>query len=312
MDKKEFVGAVGEELIRRLPEELKGGMTWAYEEVVKVNDTTLAGLILRREGNLPSPTYYLDEDYEAYLKGRTMEKIAADLAKNCAMALKDAPAIEDLGDAAKLLPGKWSRYGVRLLEAARNRRFLADAPHEEVGAGLVLAYDFKAVRAGREWRTIIQREMLEQSGLTEQELSRIAKESAWKEDRPYLAHVHPATGGLCAQNLLKREEPIRMAEGQMLVLSTRTGTYGAAALFAPGTTAKIGALLRDRFFAVPSSLHEFLILPERLAPPAEVLTEMLRDVNRNCVQPTDVLSDDVYLFGRDGSFLGKALTAHTC
>lgn len=79
---------------------------------------------------------------------------------------------------------------------------------------------------------------------------------------------------------------------QVFILSNKTNIYGASALFYPGTTKKIAEIIGDDFYAIPSSLHEFMICPASLNNPV-YLEDVLVGANATVVKPEDVLGDKV-------------------
>ena len=72
-----------------------------------------------------------------------------------------------------------------------------------------------------------------------------------------------------------------------------TLTYGAAALFLPGIIERIHERLGESFFAIPSSIHEFLIIPESSGVTMSVLNSMCREANQTVVRYNEILSDNV-------------------
>ncbi|WP_442862991.1 DUF5688 family protein [Blautia sp.] len=70
-------------------------------------------------------------------------------------------------------------------------------------------------------------------------------------------------------------------------------TYGAAALFLPGIIERIHERLGEPFFAIPSSIHEFLIIPESSGVTMSVLNSMCREANQTVVRYNEILSDNV-------------------
>ena len=55
--------------------------------------------------------------------------------------------------------------------------------------------------------------------------------------------------------------------------------------------------------AIPSSIHEFLLIPESLNDgDYEKLEAMIKDVNETVVDPEDILSDHLYLYVRDSGW----------
>lgn len=80
----------------------------------------------------------------------------------------------------------------------------------------------------------------------------------------------------------------------VFVVTNEKAYCGAAALFYPGTMKGLFAKL-GRFFVLPSSVHEVIVLPAD-GGGADELRKMVCNVNQAVVAPKDWLSDDVYLY----------------
>lgn len=81
------------------------------------------------------------------------------------------------------------------------------------------------------------------------------------------------------------------------VLTNQSLWYGAANFFLPGVQEKIGEHLDGDYFALPSSLHEWIILPV-IEDNGQELKEMVMEINQNemVVLPVDKLSDRVFRY----------------
>lgn len=57
-------------------------------------------------------------------------------------------------------------------------------------------------------------------------------------------------------------------------------------------------VLKTRFYVLPSSVHECMILPARLRDDAKSLQSMVEEINATQVSPDEVLADNVYRYSR--------------
>lgn len=77
-------------------------------------------------------------------------------------------------------------------------------------------------------------------------------------------------------------------------LTNEQGYCGAAVAYYPNVLKNIGKVLDDDFFMIPSSVHEFLIIPEKLFLGGErELQEMILQGNRELIDKKDFLSDNL-------------------
>ena len=58
---------------------------------------------------------------------------------------------------------------------------------------------------------------------------------------------------------------------------------------------------------IPSSVHEFLIIKDDGTPKAKDLNKMIRDVNKNVLNPRDILSDQCYHYDAENKMTETGL-----
>lgn len=104
-------------------------------------------------------------------------------------------------------------------------------------------------------------------------------------------------GNAEGENLLEKEG-YAMNDDSMYILTTNRFQLGAVALFYPGVAEKIAEMAGGNFYAIPSSVHEFIILPESDKYSEEELQAMLESGNRDVVSEDDILSDTIYVYDR--------------
>lgn len=89
-------------------------------------------------------------------------------------------------------------------------------------------------------------------------------------------------------------------------LSNKSTWFGATVLLYPKILEKIAKLIgAEELYLLPSSVHEFLILPKTGEEKAEELADVVRTVNQ-IVAKEERLSDHVYLFSQE---TGKTVLA---
>lgn len=79
------------------------------------------------------------------------------------------------------------------------------------------------------------------------------------------------------------------------VLTNKDGMYGAAVMLYPDCL-RNACTSSGNAYVLPSSIHEVLLIPERTAGDVGGLKKMVHDVNRSCVDATEILSDCVYRY----------------
>ena len=79
-------------------------------------------------------------------------------------------------------------------------------------------------------------------------------------------------------------------------MSNQKGIYGAAAIFYPGILKRLAERKGTSLFLIPSSIHEFIIIPDNGLYNPRDLEDMLREVNRTEVSLDETLSDNLYYY----------------
>ena len=85
----------------------------------------------------------------------------------------------------------------------------------------------------------------------------------------------------------------------MTVVMTDGISYGAGAMAVKSVREAIAEKAGGNFYALPSSIHEWIIVPENCGMDAEGLKAIVESVNATEVSPDERLSDSVYLYHAD-------------
>ena len=81
------------------------------------------------------------------------------------------------------------------------------------------------------------------------------------------------------------------------------GLNGAASLLYPEMPGKIYEHIRKKYYLLPSSIHEFLIVPKTPMINPDNLRRMVKEVNETQIAQEELLSDHIYYF--DGNIITK-------
>ncbi len=82
----------------------------------------------------------------------------------------------------------------------------------------------------------------------------------------------------------------------MYVLSNRELCYGASAILYPGIRKVLGSVFEEDLILIPSSVHEWIILPRDTGADTAFMNELIGHVNRTEVRPDEVLGSHVYFY----------------
>ena len=174
---------------------------------------------------------------------------------------------------------------IDLVGSKQNQGMLAEAPHTDF-EDLSMVYRIR-VPVGEDsfGSVLISNSMLERFGVDKEQLHQDALENA--------PQIRPATVRSMGSVLGMLGAPPG-EDSTLLVLTTEDMFKGAAALFYPDMMQSCSRMLKQDYFILPSSVHEVLLLPDNGAMRAAELQQMVSEINRTVVDPSEQLTDSVY------------------
>ena len=86
------------------------------------------------------------------------------------------------------------------------------------------------------------------------------------------------------------------SETPLYVLTNKARLYGASCILYPNLLDSIADKLTCDFYLIPSSIHEFLILPVLPGTCIQDLNAMIHEVNSTQVEEEEILSDHAYFY----------------
>ena len=189
------------------------------------------------------------------------------------------------------------RLTVRLINPEQNQEMLSRIPHRKVcEMEEVCCLTLKADETGKSFLTVTDR-MLSEWGIGQMELFRIAEENAARKNpaslRPLLSVLNGMIGGEEPEPEEDSEEP---CPNQLYLATNRDGVLGAGVIMYPGFLAEAARQLGSSFYLLPSSIHEFLFLPNKGPYDVEELNHMVQAINESEVSPRERLADRVLYY----------------
>lgn len=286
LSREAFYGSLREELLVRCPV----GMEISFQTITRNNDVRLHGCLLRRNESHIAPTLYMENFYDLYKDGLSVGETADAMLRICVNSLDDVRefdfAPEDWESVRKMI-------GMKVLGYERNPELLQRVPYiryEDLAVVFIFVLKEAGITGGV---AVITSELSGLWGISAEELFAQARQSAPVLLEPVVSNIRNMIGD-CPEEV---EEIIDDPENavDMYILTNKSQTYGASALFYPGLLEKITDYLGGGFYILPSSVHEVILIPEAAGEP-DALRRMVQEVNR-CEVPEDmILSDNVYYY----------------
>ena len=254
-------------------------LTVEQRTVVK-NNVTLDGVSLKRTGCNVAPTIYLNDLYEEFGDNVAMAEVARVAYSQSSMEVNTN------------VLGSWeyakSKVYAKLIGPG-NSELISGKPFKQMGD----LYIIFAVRCDDALRDpfgggvasyTITDDILESFGVTTQNLYEAAISNMAET-----AVVRTVDGLLIEKGLL--EEPLPVP---MIVVTNEDGVNGAGSILAPEVRKLlIKALGTEEIMIIPSSVHELIAISKDYMDVDSVLA-MVREVNRTCLAPQEILSNSVY------------------
>ena len=248
------------------------------ESVLKHGDVERRGIVIDRPDEGAAPIHYIDDLYEIYRHG-TMDM--QDLI-NAILDIK-TPKVNP----SKLLENIDESLCYRLLNIKNNRKLLENVPYKTICDDMALCLDVREYGENGIMATLINKDIFK---LKMWDLAvNIAPFNAPAVLRSMLDMMDDVDDNILITGEIK-DEP-------MYVLSVEKGIYGASALFYDGVKERIYDIFGE-YYALPSSIHEWIIVPVKNGTKEEVdeMKELVVTANRTVVEHAEVLSDNPYIY----------------
>lgn len=288
MNYEKFKVAVKHNIRKYLPESEKESDI-LIQTIEKNNKVKLDSLCVKRETEKISPVIYLNEYFEKYISGDSLEEIL----ENMAGAIMDAKE-ESLNFKVDLLTGYSHVKDSLVLSVCnyeKNKTMLKDIPHE-VNGDFAITVRYQCF--GGNGTVHIKDSLLEHFGISKEQLFMDAYDNS-PQYAPY--KFQSMIDVLCEMMPdFDPEYDLGVAEGpSMYVLTNEQKLFGAAAIFYPGVLENISKELQSDLHIIPSSIHEVIIVTGD-GFDSDTLQRMIREVNSTQVEPQDVLGDKPYTY----------------
>lgn len=259
--------------------------------IYKNNIHPLEGMTILREDENVSPAIYLQDYYEMFEQGLSMDQIAEEILEYHEMNQKagrfDVSFYTDFEKVKE-------RIAFRVIHYEKNTELLREVPHRRF-LDLALVYYYKLDSELFGSASILVRNIhMEMWGTGEEELYRLA----WENTLRLLPCKFMDVVDLIEELSSSGWELDLYQEIPLFVLSNAEKNFGAALIVYPHILEMVGEKLGMDYYVLPSSIHECIIIPMVPGLEAELLHEMVQEMNEEHVEPEEVLGASVYCYRR--------------
>lgn len=308
MEYKKFVCMVEEKLNLKL----EGGMKASKYSVVKNNGMEKTGMILESDEYNIAPAIYLEEFFEQYQKGMSIDRIVNEI-----LEFYEKVKVEEDYDVSQLslYENVKKKIAFKLVNTEKNQQMLKAVPHIPLLDLSIVFYILVDVDEKGSATIQIRNEHIENWNVNVEQLYKDAKLNVKCLIPARLMCMQHVIEKLCdiskgeEKDLLKAKFPPENKEF-MYILTNSIHQFGAAVLAYPNILEMASRIIGEDFYLLPSSIHEVILIPKSKSPDLKDLNEMINEVNETQVQEEEVLSDHAYYYEKNTHTLmmGKCLS----
>lgn len=241
-------------------------------------------------GNILCPNIYLNDLYKEFQECQDLDLILRTAAGVVVKYSTFVPKDFDFN-----LKERKEFIIINVLNTERNKELLDMVPHREI---LDFSIIYRVVmRLGDDGldTILITNEIADDLDMTEDELFEAAAENTRKILPLKLLTITELSANI---RLSKEEQDDYLKMCHEPVIATNDSyIQGSSYLSQPEVLRSISEKIGDDYYAVPSSVNEFFVLPARIAK-LDVIRELLRKDNMETNSIRDILSDNVYYYDR--------------
>ena len=264
----------------------------------KNNNVIWDALSIKGDRNIV-PAIYLEPYYQAHTEGVSMDAI---LQKIADVYMESMEQVGDFSAAEFQYEKIKNGIFVVVQNAEMNRELLENVPHE-IRDDLALLYRVNVeLSNGEKGSVLIHNIHLESWGIDEKTL----KEVAWNNMHNYYPPEFSTMSNVL-RSVGYDEIPEDAEFVEMYVLSNKDKQYGGVYMFDTEVMSRIAEEIGGDLVVIPSSIHESILLKKQEETDFDILRDMVKEVNRTQLHPTEILSDEVYQYSRDTQVLSRVV-----
>lgn len=274
-------------------------VTIQLHKIQKNNGVTLDGLtILQKDCNI-SPTIYLNDYYKEYQAGKSIQNIILHI-KEIYRAYRPSSSV----DVAFFTNFENVRHRIlfKLIHYQKNEELLKEIPHFRYLDFAVVFYCLLSTSSQGNATILIRSTHLSYWNISAADLYSYALENTPTQLPADFEPLMPLLNKLMPLSFpadIMEEE----AETPLYVLTNKAKLYGASCILYPNLLDSIADKLSCDLYLIPSSIHEFLILPALPGTCIQDLNAMIHEVNSTQVEEEEILSDHAYFYSRSEKLL---------
>ena len=254
-------------------------------QVVTKNGVEMNSVVFKKEDSCTAPNIYIDEVLDAINEGKVDFEVAVN------RVIVQYEEHKDVSFDLEVLKDK--EYFLEHTYIALQRAGEEPLVKRECGFEGVEAYLYIRVDVDNEGMSSIKlnNKILELVGLAEEEVWKAAERNTFAETT--VKPIFSAISDMLDTDL--DEEFLEEVSDGLFVFSNKSMNCGASAILDKKALKKFADMVNaTKFFVLPSSRHEIIVVPDRGNMSLDSLTELVQTVNMSEVNPVDQLADRAF------------------
>ena len=265
------------------------GFDVTVNQITKNNILILDGLVIKATDTNIAPTIYLNGYYERYEDGAmNLDAVVdsiIDTYNHHNSVTFDISTFTDF-DAVK------NRICYKLVNTASNKKLLEDVPHRELFDLSIVYYVVVSVEANVTGSIIIHNNHIKLWDITENDLYEFASDNTKRLLPAGIKSMFDTLSEMVDM------EDLPNTDDFMYVLTNKEKLQGASSILYPDVLSTFAMKKNANLWLIPSSIHEWIIIPDDGNMNRETLSKMIQEVNGSQLAVDEILSDHPYYYNR--------------
>ncbi len=300
MTLEEFVNVLIESLSGKLGE----GFCVMHKTVLKNNSVEYNGIVINDDKEKIAPVFYVEFFYREWRNGRPLEDIAGEIVSLFGEYKKNAEnCIENVIDFKNFE----QNVTVRLVNYEKNEKVLENALFDRVGEDLAVTYHYVSFCGDEMFSVRLNESICKMLNIPPETIKEKALENTMRIFPPDFKKLNSLIAEVMHKNGFSAESIFRGGSAffeytekiPMYVLTNQRNLNGATSIIYKDILNRIAKVVGERYYILPSSINEVIIVPDNDMFKTDDLMDMVRSVNKECVASNEILSDRVYHYPED-------------
>lgn len=322
MNYNEFTKEVKKGVEKIIRNQMYDGIV-TIRKIIKNNSIEMKAISITHKGEYTTPTIYLDNYYNEYLKGKSIDDISEEVFKMYLYGKNNfAFNTDDFSDFNKIKDNIF----YKLINYDMNLKLLKEIPHFKILDLAIVFFIMVSCDENGSATALIHNIHIENWQIQPEELKETAFKNTFEKYPASIRKMEDVISDLILSDIIGKNPDTGMVKEDILygnsnynkvetiireevenlkadkdinmyVLTNSIRTNGAACVIYPGILKQFAKEHDTDVYIIPSSIHEVILIPGKDISKVK-LNQMISDVNRNEVDPVEILSNHVYVYQR--------------